>query len=241
MKSAICVLLCALIVLAAAAGCSGKAPEAYEQSQEPFTAADVTDVTEGFETLGDYVDAVSSTNCSWFPVGSNGETVLTLNNPDGRVSVRIKTPDGTVLGAAEGETMDSLPGDLLSLSAVLTSIEWLNDQFSAIAPARGIGVGSSQEKVLSGYLRKSGEEMYTIKDLNAQADQQWIAEWAFVGGRFIQKGGFYDFDTIEYGWCELNGPDEWKEYYNLFYDLEDGKVVSIRLYIEGDEADQPQE
>ena len=192
------------------------------------------------------MDAVEPTNYSWFFIGeATGETQLVLNNPDGIVEIRFKTQSGSIAGEAEGES-EQLPDDILSLPATVTAIEWLNENFVAIATIRGIDVGANKEKVLSGYLRTGNDAdvMYTIEDINAQADMSWIAEWAIVGGRFIPKGGsggFYEWDTLEYGWCELTGPDVWKEYYKLVYELDNNVVRSIRLYIEGDEKEDPTE
>lgn len=235
------VLLLALLLIAA--GCAaGGTQEVYEQSTEPFSQQDVADILQGLETVGDYVNAMDPTNYSWFFIGeATGETQLTLNNPDGRIAIRFKTPDGTIGGLVEGES-EQLPAEILELKAIAVSIEWLNEYFSAIPTIRGIEVGAPEEKVLSGFLRNGdGDVMYTIEDINKEADESWIADWAFVGGKLVPKGGsggFYEWDTLVYGWCALTGPEEWKEYYKLEYQLDGDAVRSIRLEIQGDELDE---
>lgn len=233
MKRALCLLMVFLTFLAVL-GC-----ERYEQNTVPFTAADVSSVLQGFETVDDYVKAVKPTNFEWFYIGdTTRETQLTISNPDGRVMLRFVAKDGKIGGNAEGQAME-LHSDILALKASVVGIEWLTADFAGIPTVRGLRIKDSRKKVQSAFLYKGpGDVLYTIADLNANADKSWIADWAFVGGRFLykgQEGGFNDYDVLEYGYCVLESKQAWKLYYNLLFDLEGGKVRSIRLYIEGDE------
>jgi hypothetical protein len=227
-------LLAALALMGFAAGC-GAPKEQYEQSTQPFREQDVAQVIEGLQTVGDYVDAVSPSNYEWFYIGDvTGETQLTLHNPDGMVALNIIAPGGVISGMAEG-VADELPADILLLEGSLAAIEWLSPRFLAVPTVRGVNVGDSKDKVLAAYLRVgSASALYTLDDLG-DVEGGIVADWAFVGGRIIEKGGFYDFDTIEYGFCTPLEANVWKQYYNILYDIEDDAVRSIRLYVEGDE------
>ncbi len=216
-------------------GCSRQ--QATKQSTEPFSAQDVSAILTGKNTVADYINAIKPENYSWAYLGNEAkQTQLTIQSKGGNLIVCVLTKDGTIGGDSDGEAT-TLPDEVKALAATVTGIEWTSKEYG-IPAIRGVNIGDSKEKVLASYLRKGTDNtMYTIKDLKAEADESWIADWAFVGGRFIPKGGFYDYDTLEYGWCELKDAKAWKLYYSLSYQMENNKVRGITLYIEGDETD----
>ena len=216
-------------------GCSRQQP--VKQSTEPFSVQDVSTVLSNRKTVSDYIAAIKPDKYSWAYLGNEaGQTQLTMECKEGNLIVCVLTKDGTIDGDSDGEA-SALPEEVKALTATVTGIEWTGKSFG-IPTLRGVNIGDDKQKVLAGYLKKGSDTaMYTIKDLNAEADASWIADWAFVGGRFIPKGDFYDYDTLEYGWCELKDAKAYKLYYSLSYQLEGDKVHGITLYIEGDETD----
>jgi len=233
-------VLALLLLVSVLAGCAGKPTEKFTQSTVPFSVEDVTAILQGKSTVADYVNAVHPTGFSWDYLGElTKQTQLTMQCNGGTMTICFVAENGTVDGKAKGQDTE-LPEEIMGLSATVEAIEWLSKDFTGIPMVRGIAIGDSKEKVLASFLLKGTDEkqLYTIEDLNAQANRDWIADWAFVGGRFVEKGDFYTYDALEYGWCELKGKEEWKLYYNILYDLVENKVHSVRLYIEGDERDK---
>ncbi len=230
----------ALALLCVLAGCQTQPeqlPEKLPQSTEVFRVQDVTAVLPAGRTVADYIQAVKPNKFSWVFLGNDAkQTQLTMQATGGNLIVVVQAQKGVINGKADGDAV-TLPQAVLALNAAVTGIEWMSRDFG-IPTVRGVNINDNREKVLSSYLRKgSADAMYSLKDVKAEAEQSWIADWAFVGGRFIAKGGFYDYDTLEYGWCELKGASDWKLYYNLSYQMENDKVRAILLYIQGDETD----
>jgi hypothetical protein len=241
MKRTACLLLALMLAVFYIGGCANAQREKYEQNMQPFSGADVAVILQGKNTVADYVNAVQPVRFSWSFLGlATRETQLIIQCSGGTLTICFVTEDGTIGGEADGEDVD-LPEEIMGLPATVMAIEWLSVDFTGIPVVRGVSIGDSREKVLSSYLRKGpdAQTMYTITDVNAQANGDWIADWAFVGGRLVRQSDFYAYDALEYGWCELKSAKAWKLYYTIYYDLQNDKVHSVRLYIEGDEKDKP--
>ncbi len=210
------------------------APALAVQAPAPFTDADIQSVSEGLATVGDYVAALAPTHFAWTYEGAaTGVTYLTMRteSPDGaelgEATVAITLDDGAISGEEDGEST-SLPEEVNTLDAQLVGARWLDASY-ALPLIRGVAPGASDIDVVAAFFSKSASEpSYTAQDINPAVDETWeIPEGAHIGGSKLERedGGWDDV----YGWCTLNEPGEWREYFLLTYHTLGGAVQSIEL------------
>ena len=204
-----------------------------ETAPEPFTRADVDKISGGLATVGDYVAALNPTSYSWVYEGpATGQTYLTLRTEAngvelGEATVAVMLEDELIDGAETGER-ETLPEGLGDAEAWLKSARWMSKDY-ALPFVRGVKPGAAQADVVAAFYSKSAAEPdYTVRDINPAVDENWrIDETAPLGGYAVSReDGGTDF---VYGWCTLDEPDQWREYFQLVYHLTRDAVTSIEL------------
>jgi hypothetical protein len=206
-----------------------------ESAPAPFTHADVKGISDGLATVGDYIAALAPTGYSWVYQGAaTGETYLTL---------RTEAADGTELGEAtvavalDGELIDGAetgeretpPVGLFEKEAYLVGARWMSADY-ALPAIRGVKPGAAKaDAVAAFYSRNAEEPEYTIQDINPAVDETW-----YIGNESAPLGGGSSHcedgsTSYVYGWCTLDAPDEWREYFTLSYTIPADTVAAIDL------------
>jgi hypothetical protein len=205
-----------------------------ETAPAPFTQADVEQISEGFATVGDYVAALSPTGYSWVYQGAaTGETYLTLRTEAdgaelGEATVAVALDDALIDGAESGER-ETLPEGLEDKEAYLVGARWMSADY-ALPFIRGVKPGASKADVVAAFFSRNPEEPeYSIQDINPAVDESWS-----IGDGSAPIGGSFSYcedgsASYVYGWCTLDDPDEWREYYTLTYTIPSDTVASIEL------------
>ena len=205
-----------------------------ETAPAPFTRADVEQISEGLATVGDYVAALSPTAYSWVYQGAaTGETYLTLRTDAadgtelGEATVAVALNDQLIDGMETGER-ETLPEGLEDKEARLVGARWMSEDY-ALPAIRGVKPGAAKEDVVAAFYSSSAEEpTYNVHDINAAVDETWyIGENAPIGGSssYCEDGS----TSYVYGWCTLDAPDEWREYFTLAYTIPADTVMAIDL------------
>ena len=205
-----------------------------ETASAPFTRADVEQISEGLATVGDYVAALSPTAYSWVYQGAaTGETYLTLRTDAqdgtelGEATVAVALDDQLIDGMETGER-ETLPEGLEDKEARLVGARWMSEDY-ALPAIRGVKSGAAKEDVVAAFYSSSAEEpAYNVHDINAAVDETWyIGENAPIGGSssHCEDGS----TSYVYGWCTLDAPDEWREYFTLSYTIPADTVMAIDL------------
>lgn len=222
------VLVCVALALPAL-GIEGVPPNA----NAPFQGEDIRALTGDLATVGEYVEALAPASYGWAYEGdATGNTYLTLTSPTAVATLFLSTPDGRIDGKQDAEHQYEAPGtglppEILALPATLRGLDY-GSGFTALPGIRDIPIGASVEEVVSGFLYKgTAPVLYGFADVYPAGNPE-----AFTEGRLI--GGRVEDDWIHYGWADIE--EDWKIYYNLVYNLEDGKVARISFsgYTDGE-------
>lgn len=205
-----------------------------ETAPAPFTQADVDGISVGFATVGDYVAALAPTGYSWVYQGAaTGETYLTLRTEAdgaelGEATVVVPL-DGELIDGAETGERETLPEGLEDKEAYLVGARWMSAHY-ALPTIRGVKPGAAKADVVQAFFSRNAEEPeYTIQDINPAVDETWYigAESAPLGGSssHCEDGS----TSYVYGWCTLDDPDAWREYFTLTYTIPSDTVAAIEL------------
>ena len=222
------------LILAILLCLAGFAPAAFAEAPAPFTDGDILSISQGFSTVGDYLGALAPTHFAWTYEGAaTGVTYLSMRTDSadgvelGEVTVSITLDDGAISGEPDGEST-SLPEEIKGREAWLVGARWLDAAY-ALPLIRGVGPGASDPQVVSAFFSNStSEPSYTARDINPAVDETWmIPDGAHIGGEKLERedGGWDDV----YGWCTLDEPGQWREYFLLSYHTLGGAVQSIEL------------
>jgi len=204
-----------------------------ETAPEPFTKADVEQISGGLVTVGDYVAALKPTSYSWVYEGpATGQTYLTLRTEADGVELGeatlVVSPEDELIDGAETGERETLPEGLSGLGAWLKSARWMSKDY-ALPFVRGVKPGAAQADVVAAFFSNSaGEPDYTVHDINPAVDESWwIDDSAPLGGYAVSReDGGVDY---VYGWCTLDEPEEWREYFQLVYHLMAEAVTNVEL------------
>ena len=188
-----------------------QAEPSVSNGKEPFCYNDVSSIASHLNTLGDFVEKLQPTSYRWdaFDYEKKGCISVSLTSDSGSVTLDVKplnagnaayTIDGKTSGS---ENTGSITGwdwfaENKEAGCNIASITWKSSRF-AIAPVRGIDVGSTLADVTDSYLCVNGGATTLYKASDVIDDQSKLntllaAEnaYTFVGGRFYVIGSYLE-------------------------------------------------
>lgn len=188
-----------------------QAEPTVSNGKEPFCYSDVSSIASRLNTLGDFVEKLHPTSYRWdtSEYEKKGCISVSLTSEDGSVTLDVKplhaenvpyTIDGQTSGTENTVSVTDWNwfAENKEAGCNIASINWKTSRF-AIAPVRGLGVGSSLADVTDSYLCVNGGATTLYKASDVIRDQSKLntllaAEnaYTFVGGRFYTMSSYLD-------------------------------------------------
>lgn len=188
-----------------------QAEPTVSNGKEPFCYSDVSSIASHLNTLGDFVEKLHPTSYRWDTSGyeKKGCISVSLTSENGSVTLDVKplhaanapyTIGGKTSGAENAVSVTdwSWFAENKEAGCNITSIVWNSSGF-AVAPVRGVGIGSRLADVTDSYLCVNGGATTLYKASDVIHDQSKLntllaAEnaYTFVGGRFYTMNSYLD-------------------------------------------------
>ncbi len=179
--------------------------------KEPFCYSDVSSIASHLHTLGDFADKLHPTSYRWdtSEYEKKGCVSVSLTSEDGSVTLDVKplhaenapyTIDSQTSGGENATSVTEWDWFAQNKEAGcnIASVCWKSSRF-AIAPVRGLGVGSSLTEVTDSYLCVNGGATTLYKASDVINDQTKLNTlllmenaYTFVGGRFYTMSNYLE-------------------------------------------------
>lgn len=230
----------------------------------PFHYDDVLSVAPNMNRLSDFVNGIHPISFSWdtLEYEKRGYVRITLSSPSGSVTLDVKPTEqadeviepytiaGEVSGSINISTLEELDWYQRNKDggACICSVTWLRKEF-AVAPIRGIDVGTGLAELTGSYLCVNGGATTLYKASDVIKDETKLNKllasenaYTFVGGRlytingYLEKyyggdGSAYPFEdcdmVVQYGCNSITEHNDTTGTWLIEYAIQNDVVVGI--------------